>query len=915
LPRLDRDRDTDVEQESTKLPGSGSGRAHKLRRLIDAHRKISLLVAALVLAIAAVAVAAPTGTIGTQTPEPTEGLAKAGPVSPDTGYPDFYKDFSRTSLEPCLDANDPMCLPPGGDYDVNAPLNITDPSKPINFPDEFFYMNSTAEFAGIGTDAGAKVLVENALEGAFGVGPPANGDQMVFSRFRVRITGGLNENAKYLVVHPYGTAEITTDAGADGIFATKDVGITPGNFSEALGGDVGPFLHWTDPAAGDPTLPAGYIGAPGTPHTVKNSPTDTNYIAILGPKVAANAPAANQCPAFPADPANPNSTDDPNTPMNKFADVLANLAAENGNTPADNCTLETLFALMGKEATRGGVQVQNATYSRDADGSNAMVNVLAESNNTDPAQHILVQDANPTRRQSSGRLINTTNMENSDGQFFARIPVLDGTADDPDRLAGLPDQVAIDNVSDSPRTHKVASVTDVLRGSATYDRDAHTLALDVESSDKKDGGVTVWVPTDSAGQPIHKITSAEKFNLTDNGGGHFTGTMGVSPDAAIPAPPITVDVVSSASGTVEIPVQLTGAATAAAPLAADAGRNLTVASGDTDQSVNLDGSSSSGNINSYAWTTTSALTLSNADQAVAQVNVPANTTPGDYQFTLTVTGDGGATSDATMTLTVTAPQPAVTETLTLAAQPRFTESQRRWVIDGSSDLPTAHTITAYASGTPGTGQVIGTATVDFTGVWSIDVRNSSVAPVACAAGAPGTAPGDSCVSVRSSTGAHLDNIVVEVRPADRAAGVVLAPAPDAPPAAAADAGGAGRLATIQALPLVGGIGGATLGLARVAFAPTVHAAALGTTGVPLTVTVPAQARVVRLRVLAAKHKALFTAFRSVKASKSPRKVKMTLRSPALRAKVKPGGRYVLEVTPGTSRNRLGKAIRISFRVR
>jgi hypothetical protein len=901
----------DVERESTELTGSGPGRGHKLRRLIRAHRKVSFLVAALVLAIAAVAVAAPTGSIGTKTPDPTEGLAKAGPVNPDTGYPDFYKDFSRMSLEPCLDANDPMCLPPGGAYDPNIPLNITDSTKPINFPDEFFYMNATAGFIGIGSDGGGKVMVENALEGAFGVGAPKNGDQMVFSRFRVRVTGGLKENAKYLIVHPYGTDEVTTDAGADDIFATEDIGITPGAFSEALSGQVGPFLHWTDPAPGDAPLPAGYIGSPAEDHTIKNSPTDTNYIAILGPDVAANAPAENRCPAFPADPNNPNSTDDPNTPMNKFADVLNNLATANNNTAADNCTIQTLFSLMGKEATRGGVQVDSATYSRDADGSNAMVNVLAESNNTDPAQHILVQDANPTRRQTPGRLINMTNMENADGQFFARIPVLAGTADDPDRLPDLPDQVAIDNVSDSPRTHKLADVTDLLHGTATYDRSAHTLALDVSSSDKKTGGVTVWVPTDGGGQPIHKITSTQKFNLTDNGGGSFSGTMGVSPDAPIPAPPVTVDVVSSGGGTIALPVTLTGPATDPAPLLADAGRNLTVVSGNADQTVNLDGSGSTGNINTYAWTTTSALTLTVADQAVGQVSVPANTTPGDYPFTLTV-DDGAATAAATMTLTVQAPAAAASETLTPVGQ-RFTQAQHRWVVDGTSDLTTPHTITVYASGTPGVGQVIGTSTVDFLGNWSVDVRDSSVAPVACAAGAPGTNPGDSCVSVRSSTGAHLDNLVVDVRAGN--APIVLAPAPDAPPPAAADAGAAGRLATT--LPLVGGLGtgAATLGLARVAFVPTFRAETLGTTGVPLTVTVPAQARIVRLRVLVPKGKALFTAFRPVKASKAARKVKLSLRSRALRGKVKAGHRYVLEVTPGMSRTKLGKATRISFRVR
>jgi len=100
----------------------------------------------------------------------------------------------------------------------------------------------------------------------------------------------------------------------------------------------------------------------------------------------------------------------------------------------------------------------------------------------------------------------------------------------------------------------------------------------------------------------------------------------------------------------------------------------------------------------------------------------------------------------------------------------------------------------------------------------------------------------------------------------------------------------------------------------VALAPAVTAAALATTGVPVTVTVPGNATVLRVRVLAAK-KALVSTFQKVKAVKKARKVKFRLHSRKLRGKVRSGHRYVLEVKPGTSRTRLGKATRTSFRVR
>jgi hypothetical protein len=107
-----------------------------------------------------------------------------------------------------------------------------------------------------------------------------------------------------------------------------------------------------------------------------------------------------------------------------------------------------------------------------------------------------------------------------------------------------------------------------------------------------------------------------------------------------------------------------------------------------------------------------------------------------------------------------------------------------------------------------------------------------------------------------------------------------------------------------------------LGRARVAFATAaVTPLALTVTGVPLRVSVPARAKVLRVRVLTTRGKVLFTSFHKVKAAKKIHNVKFLLRSRKLRSKVRSGQRLVLEITPGTSRTRLGKATRTSFRVR
>ena len=69
------------------------------------------------------------------------------------------------------------------------------------------------------------------------------------------------------------------------------------------------------------------------------------------------------------------------------------------------------------------------------------------------------------------------------------------------------------------------------------------------------------------------------------------------------------------------------------------------------QVVRLDGTGSTGEIDSYAWTQTAgpAVTLQNADTATATFT-PAEA--GVYAFTLTVTGPGGAGAPTTLTVEV-----------------------------------------------------------------------------------------------------------------------------------------------------------------------------------------------------------------------------------------------------------------------
>jgi len=101
-------------------------------------------------------------------------------------------------------------------------------------------------------------------------------------------------------------------------------------------------------------------------------------------------------------------------------------------------------------------------------------------------------------------------------------------------------------------------------------------------------------------------------------------------------------------------------------------------------------------------------------------------------------------------------------------------------------------------------------------------------------------------------------------------------------------------------------------LGRIATANSIRTITLARTGLPVTVKVPARVTVLRFRVLNGKHKVLYTTFKAVKAGKQ---ANINLRAAALRTKLLPGKRYVLEVTPGTSRTQLGKPSLTSFSVR
>jgi PKD domain len=715
------------------------------------HGRLALVALGALLLLVGVAAAGPTGDFLTSSGN-TGGLAKAGPVSPDIGFPDWYRDNKGVELEPCMTNLDPNC---GGAVPVPDPTQPT--VFPTNFPDEFFYQDATAEMT---TGSGSRVLAQFALEGAFATAVTP-GDQMVFSRIRFRIDTGLQGNGQYKITHPYGVDVV--QAGPDpankpNLFITQDVGATAGAFSEVLGGRVGPFLKWAPTADPADVPPAGYIGDGATPHTVTGSDLGTNFVRIEGPGIGG---ASNP---------NPCNTSGPN--------------AYTG--PAADCIETNLFTLMGKLSTRGGVQVARASYSRSADGATTQIDAYADSK---VGQDIVVRDPSATPS------FPITPLRAENGRYYAHVDV----------TGALPAKVEVVNRGDVPQTVKSVPVEDLVTGTATYDSTTNTLHVAGKTSDKSSsagalsvpafnktfdatgaGDLTFVAPPDAvvvksskggsmaipvevaqgtALPPLPLVANAgpdqtvelgTTVNLTgaDSTGnitgyawtapagvaltstnakttsfvatapGDFTITLAVSGiDGSPPAPATKLDTVVVHVNNVVAPVATI------APIGPNVPQNLP---------VTLDGTPSTG-ASTFAWTyvpgaNDPAITLGSTTGSKLSFTFPK--TLNTLTFNLRVCNAAATPVCATTTVKI-AGQP---DPLTIA-RARFNGG--RWVVAGTAGSKLQNSVTVHAGSTLA-GPVIGVAVVDALGNYQLDVRNSTV-------------PGNTRISLESARGGVLLN--------------------------------------------------------------------------------------------------------------------------------------------------------------
>lgn len=657
------------------------------------------------------ALLATSGLVALAGPHPEgAGLEAVGPIASDHVFPVWYRDTSGTRLELCLDV-DTYCLLTSAD--------LPRPGQPVdfssgNFPGEAFWMAADSFLVVPGAVDASLVL---ALEGAFLNELPVEGDQVIFGRVRIRVSG-LQASQTYTVTHPYGKDTFVAEGGA--INFTEDIGLDKTGVG-ALNSRIGPFLRW-DPAVA-PAAPAGFIGDPAVEHQVTGSPYSTNYFMVEGPGVRA-AGGPNACPGRPLDTA---------------------------------CAYTNLFILAGKYATNAGVEINAARYSRGADGSTTL-DVFARS---EASRAIEVDGSNflKTAAQADG------------GNYYARITHSGAPAT----------ITVINQSDSPPASKTATPTDMVTVSQAQFNVDTRELRIAAGSSDLFSGPTLTVEEYGLAlvnGGLVIPNLDAPPMSITvrSSAGGHNTAQVQIvgssmAPIALVANPGAGQTVVQGATvrldgsqslGEVEAwkweqsggpTVALSGAATAQASFTAPnnpgetlielsfrlsvsnavdsdsalvtvkvlPGSTPPVAQAGADQSVvrgtlvQLDGTATT-NATSYAWAQLSGppVTLSGASTARPSFTYPQSAE--NVVLQLTATGPGGSSSDSVQISPLTDGV-----TITLA---QYTRSSGEWRVRGTA-LIAGQGNQAYiyrgstcpVGGTPTNSNLLAITPVDALGSW------------------------------------------------------------------------------------------------------------------------------------------------------------------------------------------------------
>ena len=212
----------------------------------------------------------------------TDVVAAQSAGNINAGLPSWYQDGNGVRVEPCLAQDGNCVLLSDISFDPTLPV-----AWPSNFPGESFYSLVDSEQINVPADAscgavGGFGLLRVGTEAAFPNLPPQLGNQTIFNRIRI-VAAGLCPNTSYNFIHPYGTAQLTTDANGD--IRPKDGTTDLANVTGTRPMTPG-LLQWDPNVA--PVAPVGYLGDARTLHTVVGSqyrPTagaePANYFKIV----------------------------------------------------------------------------------------------------------------------------------------------------------------------------------------------------------------------------------------------------------------------------------------------------------------------------------------------------------------------------------------------------------------------------------------------------------------------------------------------------------------------------------------------------------------------------------------------------------------------------------------------------------
>jgi hypothetical protein len=334
--------------------------------------KLSLISAAVVLALAAAPAHAVLERMGPVDKSPTVG-----------GYPSWFQDKTGITIEFCdmktqseLDGGWCVLVPPG-------------PVAPESFPnayfDEHFYYRADNGLLDLGNNFRARLVI--ALEAAFANGPVVDGEQMTFGRVRVSMPR-LPFDGDYRVITPYSDITYYDQKAGDRIFETIDIGIACVNtFECTLNSALGPYLLPSPVAGGGevPPYPELRAAPPGT---------DPFYDTLVAQGGTTPDPGTGK--KYLADPGRVGPVT--GSPLPNFTDSTG--ASRNHNTfrvevraPSPNhdgavfytADGETNFTVAGRLMTGslpGNVNNARSTYKADASGNVTDLDVFAQATPT-----------------------------------------------------------------------------------------------------------------------------------------------------------------------------------------------------------------------------------------------------------------------------------------------------------------------------------------------------------------------------------------------------------------------------------------------------------------------------------------------------------------------------------------------------